>query len=170
MPNIIEETINKIDTMVLFFRQVKPELKKFVKQLRKKSKTPKKCPKCHSKNTTEIVYGFIDFDVTSHPWEEVEKFVYGGEFKYLLSPIYHCLKCGKEWGIDYSDIVFYIYIIEKHLKTYENLKNLTFVEMQELLKNLISLKDDLIKHSVKIKSLWEIINTNDGNITDKPKK
>ena len=170
MPNIIEETIKKIDTIVLFFRQVKPELKKLVKQLRKKSKTPKKCPKCHSKDITEIVYEFIDFDFASHPLEEIEKFFYGGEFKCLLSPIYHCRKCGKEWGIDYSGIEFYIHIIEKHLKTYENLKNLTFVEMQELLKKLVSLKDDLIKHSVKIKSLWEIINNNDGNITDKPKR
>ena len=65
MPNIIEETIKKIDTIVLFFRQVKPELKKLVKQLRKKSKTPKKCPKCHSKDITEIVYEFIDFDFAS---------------------------------------------------------------------------------------------------------
>jgi len=165
MPNIIEETINKIDTMVFFFKQVKPELKKLVKQLGKNSKTKKKCPKCYSKNITEIGYELVD------AFEDEEKFVYGGGcIVYPFSIIYYCRECGKEWRIRYSDVELYIPIIEKHLKTYENLKNLTFVEMQELLKELVSLKDDLIKHSVKIKSLWETTNTNDGNITDKPKR
>ncbi|MBQ1610150.1 MAG: hypothetical protein II090_04400, partial [Elusimicrobia bacterium] len=73
MSNIIEENIKKIDTMVLFFRQVKPELKKLVKQLRKESKIPKKCPKCHSKKIAKIVYGFID---PSAYEEDDEKFIY----------------------------------------------------------------------------------------------
>ena len=160
MSNIIEETINKIDTMVLFFRQVKPELKKLVKQLGKKSRTPKKCPKCHSKDITEIVYELVDaFEVYG-----------GGCIVYPFSIIYYCRECGKEWRIRYSDVELYIHIIEKHLKTYENLKNLTFVEMQELLKNLVSLKDKLTQYSVEIEPLREIINNNDGNITDNPKR
>ena len=164
MPNIIEETINKIDTMVLFFRQIKPKLKKLVQQLIKESKTPKKCPKCHSKKIAKIVYGFID---PSAYEEDDEKFIYcPGCIVEPFLPIYHCRKCGKEWGIDYTDVQDYIiHIIEKHLKTYENLKKLTFDEMQELLKGLVSLKDELTKQSVDNEPLRKIMDNEEANMS-----
>ncbi len=156
MPNIIEATINEIDKRVLFFRQLKPKLKKLVQRLIKKSKTRKKCPRCHSEKIATIVRGFIN--PSAYYEGDNEKFIYQpGCIVYPFSPVYHCRKCGKEWGIDYGDVELYIDIIEKYLESYENLKKLTFAEMQELYKNLVSLEDELIKYSIYIEELRKIM-------------
>ena len=162
MPNIIEETINKIDTMVLFFRQIKPKLEKLEQQLKEEAKYSKECPKCHSKNTTKIIYGLPAFDKT--PKED--NHVYGGCCIGTFSPAYHCRKCDKEWGFYFHDCTpEYVNRIEKYLEYYKNINKPNLSELKELLKNLVSLKDELIKDSVDNEPLRKIMGNEEANMS-----
>ena len=56
------------------------------------------CPKCHSKNVVPIVYGYP----TEETIELIDqgKIVHGGDvIRAGLSPKWHCMDCGNEWGV-----------------------------------------------------------------------
>lgn len=151
----VEENIKKIDAIILKFKQIKPKLERLEQQLAEESKYSKECPRCHSKNITKIIYGLPIFD--KEP--EKDNNIYGGCCINSFSPAYHCRKCDKEWGFYFHDCTpEYVKRIEKYLEYYKNINKLNLTELKELLKNLVSLKDELIKDSVDIEPLREIIN------------
>lgn len=150
----IKENIKKIDTIILRLRYIKPKIEKLVQQLIKESKASKKCPDCHSKNITKIIYGLPIFD--KEP--ERDNNIYGGCCIGPLSPVYHCRECNKEWNVDYTAIQEYNSLIEKYLSHYNNINKLNLINLQQFLKDLISLQNKITRESFNFEPLREIIN------------
>ena len=64
-----------------------------------KNKKKKCCPSCNSKNVAKISYGLPIFDTELQKERKSGKIILGGCIIWAgESPLYHCNKCGKEWG------------------------------------------------------------------------
>jgi len=57
-----------------------------------------KCPFCNSKRVAEILYGMPAFSKELEQELKDEKIFLGGCVIHDDIPLFHCFKCGKDWG------------------------------------------------------------------------